>query len=57
MVTEDRTTAAKGIPIWTGEVKDYKGWYTQFSAFVSTIQDGGDVIKLLMKYKSSGISV
>ena len=56
MVTEDRTTAAKGIPIWTGEVKDYKGWYTQFSAFVSTIHDGGDVINLLMRYKSSGIS-
>ena len=37
--------------MWTGDVKDYKGWYTQFSAYCSTIHDGGDVTKLLMLYK------
>lgn len=52
MVNEDRSVAAKGIPMWSGEIKDFKGWYTQFSAYCSTIEEGSDVITLLMRHKS-----
>ena len=31
-------------------------WYTQFSAYCSTIHDGEDVIKLLMLYKTGPLS-
>ena len=54
MVNEDRSVAAKGIPMWSGEIKDFKGWYTQFSAYCSTIEEGADVIALLRQHKSDG---
>ena len=42
--------------MWTGEVKDYKGWYTQFSAYCSTLDEGEAVITLLKTYKAGPIS-
>ena len=50
MVNEDRSVAAKGIPMWSGDVKDYKGWYTQFSAYCSTLLEGEAVIALLRQF-------